>query len=63
MFIKKEKPYCFIGASYWYGTVPGSAGSYGNRERLIRKPGMIIWMTHHMKSRDSIQYSTAITQP
>jgi mannan endo-1,4-beta-mannosidase len=31
------KPYYFIGANYWYGSVIGSQGQYGNRERLIRE--------------------------
>ncbi len=37
MFIKKGEPYYFIGANYWYGSVIGSGGSYGNRDRLIRE--------------------------
>jgi len=33
----QDEPYYFIGANYWYGAILGSAGKYGNRERLTRE--------------------------
>jgi len=36
-FMKNGRPYYFIGTNYWYGGILGSAGKYGNRERLIRE--------------------------
>lgn len=36
-FVLDGKPYYYIGTNYWYGAIIGSAGSFGNRERLIRE--------------------------
>lgn len=37
VFQKDGKPYYFIGVNYWYGSILGSQGEFGDRERLIRE--------------------------
>ncbi|MDD3320981.1 MAG: glycosyl hydrolase [Paludibacter sp.] len=36
-FVADDKPYYFIGTNFWYGTILGSTGEGGNRDRLIRE--------------------------
>lgn len=36
-FIRKGKPYTFMGTNFWYGLNLGSTGEGGDRERLIRE--------------------------
>jgi len=36
-FIKRGKPYYYIGTNYWYGAILGSNGKEGNRKRLIEE--------------------------
>ncbi len=36
-FIRNGKPYYYIGANYWYGTILGSPGKEGNRQRLMQE--------------------------
>ncbi|MEG0993559.1 MAG: cellulase family glycosylhydrolase [Bacteroidales bacterium] len=36
-FIRKEKPYYFIGTNFWYGAILGSEGLGGDRRRLCRE--------------------------
>lgn len=31
------EPYYFIGANYWHGAILGTAGQYGDRDRLLRE--------------------------
>lgn len=33
-FIRKGKPYYYVGTNFWYGAILGSEGEGGNRERL-----------------------------
>ncbi len=36
-FIRKGKPYYYIGTNYWYGASLGSSGEGGNRKRLVKE--------------------------
>ena len=36
-FFLNGKPYYFIGTNYWHGAILASAGSYGDRARLLRE--------------------------
>ncbi len=36
-FLINDEPYYFIGTNYWYGSILGSEGSGGDRERLIKE--------------------------
>lgn len=36
-FVRDGKPYYFVGTNFWYGTILGSEGEGGNRERLHKE--------------------------
>lgn len=36
-FVIGDSPYYFIGTNYWYGSILGSTGQGGNRERLLKE--------------------------
>lgn len=36
-FIRKGKPYYYVGANFWYGAILASEGEGGNRERLHKE--------------------------
>lgn len=40
-FVINEQPYYYLGTNFWYGAYLGSAGKFGNRERLIKELDML----------------------
>lgn len=36
-FVKKGKPYYYVGTNFWYGAILGSEGQGGDRQRLCRE--------------------------
>ena len=36
-FIRKGKPYYYVGTNFWYGAILASEGEGGNRDRLCRE--------------------------